>query len=707
MYESHFGITGPPFQLTPDPSFYFDSTGHHRALTEFRRGLRENSGFIVVSGEIGAGKTTLVRTLLAELDPAAVAVAQVLSTQLQADELLRAILFAFGVAGDHGAQIDPASTVRQFLVDLYRDSRRAVLIIDEAQNLHQSALEQLVGLMAPRPNEMAPLQICLVGQPELRAIVSSRELGALRERVVVSCHLGPIDQTEVRDYIEHRLRKVGWNGHPSFHAAAFGEIFRWTQGVPRKINLLCNRLLLSRFLTHQTRIDAATVAQTARDLRVEIGDTQGRDEPPPTFVANSSSNRQEPATDHAADAEMSDAADPASARSRRPEQSAARSYGPMLCVVGGYSDHIKIAPLLKAIAARNDLPATKLVRVYRNNALEINLDLFDGLVAAGSIVNLDVTGGTYAEQAAELMKKFEFVIDHSQPCAVILIDGSDAALACGLVARRKGVAVAHIGAGLRAQESSAATDMTRKLTDDLADMLYVCETEAAATLAAEGLPADRVQSVGALFVDSLQNALRSLLGSPLGGAPSGAPKGFLTDRNGHALVVLNKRVNVGESQNLSELVSLLKDVSRDVPLIWPMHARVEEQLNKFRLDSLIARERIACIPVQAYVPYVELLRNATCVLTDSWNLQEEAAALGIPCLMLGLNPQRMETAAIGKTVSVGSSRALATRAVWDCIFNGGRRGQTPSLWDGHAATRIAEHLAAWLPQERRAKHVDQ
>jgi general secretion pathway protein A len=701
MYESHFGITGPPFQLTPDPSFYFDSSGHHRALTEFRRGLAENSGFIVVSGEIGAGKTTLVRTLLAELDPAAVAVAQVLSTQLQADELLRAILFAFGVAGDHSAQTDPASTVRQFLASLYRESRRAVLIIDEAQNLHQSAFEQLVGLMAPQPNELAALQICLVGQPELRAIVSSRELAALRELVVASCHLGPIDQTETRDYIEHRLRKVGWNGHPSFDTAAFGEIFRWTQGVPRKINLLCNRLLLSRFLTQQTRIDAATVAQTARDLRVEIGDAQGYGEPPPAFGESLSPKSQEPASDRAADAKVADAADPALAHPRRSELSSARAHGPLLCVVGGHSDHIKIAPLLKAIAARNDLPATKLVRAYRNDALELNLELFDGLVTAGSVVNLDVTGGTYAEQAAELMKKFEFVIDHSQPCAVIVIDGSDAALACGLVARRKSLAVAHIGAGLRAQEGSAATDMTRKLTDDLADMLYACEAEAAATLAAEGLPADRIQSVGTLLVDSLQNALRNLIG-----APNAAPKGFLADRNGHALVVLNKRINVGESQNLSELVSILKDVSRDVPLIWPMHARVEEQLKKFRLDSLIARERIACIPVQAYAPYVELLRNATCVLTDSWNLQEEASALGIPCLMLGLHPQRMETAAIGSTVAVGNSRALATRAVWDCIFNGGSRGRIPALWDGHAATRIAEHLATWLPQMRRTEHVD-
>jgi len=705
MYESHFGITGPPFQLTPDPSFYFDSAGHHRALTEFRRGLAEQSGFIVVSGEIGAGKTTLVRTLIAELDPSAVAVAQVLSTQLHADELMRAILFAFGVAKDHGSPTDPASTVREFLAGLHRESRRAVLIIDEAQNLRQGAFEQLVGLMAPRPNESAALQICLVGQPELRAIVSSGELGPLRERVVVSCHLGPIDQAETRNYIEHRLNKVGWRGHPSFDGAAFDEIFRWTHGVPRRINLLCNRLMLSRFLTQQTQIDAATVAQIAHDLRIEIGEPEGQTEPRPLAPAGRPSSLGSLAADHLARAGSAEAPETAAAHPLAAEFSPAREYGPLLCVVGGHSDHIKIAALLKAMAARNDLPAAKLVRVYRNDALELNLDLFDGLAVGSKVLNLDVTGGTYAEQAAELMKKFEFVIDHSQPSAVIVIDGSDAALACGLVARRKGLAVAHIGAGVRAREGSAS-DMTRKLTDDLADVLYTCETEGAVTLAAEGVPANRIQSVGALLVDSLQTALRTLLSSPPGGMPDTVPKSFLADRNGHALVVLNKRVNIGESQNFAELVSILKDVSRDVPLIWPMHARVEEQLKKFRLDALIARERIACIPVLAYAPYVELLRNATCVLTDSWNLQEEAAALGIPCLAMGAHPQRMESTAIGATVSIGTNRALATRAVWDCIFNGSKRGQIPALWDGHAANRIAGHLAEWLPQIQNSAHID-
>lgn len=142
MYESHFGISGPPFQLSPDPSFYFDSKGHHHALEALRRGLAEPSGFVVISGEIGAGKTTLVRTLLAELDSSRLVVGQVLNTQLDADELLRAIVITFGIAADAGDAKALFTALEAYLATLTREGRRAVLIVDEAQNLDLTALDR-------------------------------------------------------------------------------------------------------------------------------------------------------------------------------------------------------------------------------------------------------------------------------------------------------------------------------------------------------------------------------------------------------------------------------------------------------------------------------------------------------------------------------------------------------------------------------------
>ena len=216
MYEAHFGITGPPFQLSPDPNFYFDSKGHHDALAVLRRGLTEQRGMIVVSGEIGAGKTTLVRTLLAEIDPTTLAVGQVLSTQLDDLELLRAILLAFGAPADEDDAGVLRSALQAHLMALAREARRGVLIIDEAQNLHRSAFEMLVALEAGAAPGGLPVKICLVGQPELRDLVASAELTALRERVQASCHLEPLSADETGGYIRHRLAKVGWNGTPAF-----------------------------------------------------------------------------------------------------------------------------------------------------------------------------------------------------------------------------------------------------------------------------------------------------------------------------------------------------------------------------------------------------------------------------------------------------------------------------------------------------------
>ena len=715
MYESHFGITGPPFQLSPDPSFYFDSKGHHRALAVLRKGLAQAQGFVVVSGEIGAGKTTLVRTLLGELDAARLAVGQVLSTQLNALELLRAILLAFGAAAEQEEASALRSALDAHLATLASEGRRAVLIVDEAQNLDRSAFEMLAELEATCGGG---LKICLVGQPELRHLVQSAELTALRERVGVSCHLGPLDLAETGAYIRHRLTKVGWSGVPAFEAGAFEEIHRWTQGVPRRINLLCNRLMLARFLAGQTRIDPATVAQTARDLRAEIGDASP--EPAVAEIEPVHAEPSLPAETPAADIDI-DIAAPAPVLEAPPQaeplsiEPAATSEPPahpdlpvltqvvppaesrpLLFVVGGQADHIKAAALMRAMAARRDLPVALLVRAYANNAYERNRELYADLDVAGRVVHLGIAGGTYAGRAAELMQRFEFVVDHCQPAAVIVFDGSDAALSCGLVAGRKSVPVVQIGAGLRAREQPGAADITRKLTDQLSDLLYTSEAGAAERLVHEGVPSDRICFAGNLVVDALQIALRSSLvvASPrvrLGLAPE-----FLSDRNGYGIVVLDAPGNVGDRQHLGELVTMLRDVSRDVPLIWPMHARTQEQLTKFKLDAFLRGERIACLPTQSYLSFVQVLANATCALTDSWHVQEETTALGIPCLTIGSEPERAITVAVGSNVMVGKNKSLATRTVWECIFNGGKRGSVPELWDGQAGARIAEHFAMWL-----------
>jgi general secretion pathway protein A len=272
MFESFFGLNAPPFQLSPDPGFYFGSTGHGSALSYMKFGTFQGEGFIVVTGEIGAGKTTLVRTLLEGLNPAEIVAAQIVSTQLDAGDLLRAICAAFGVALTSDSKARSLSTLEAFLTALAVGGRRALLIVDEAQNLGLREVEELRMLSNFQLGNQALLQSFLVGQPELRKMLQSSSMEQLRQRVIASCHLGPLRPEEARPYVEHRLRHAGWSGEPIFEDDAFMEVHRQSDGIPRRINLLCTRAMLAAFLQGHRAISAADVARTARELGAELGE---------------------------------------------------------------------------------------------------------------------------------------------------------------------------------------------------------------------------------------------------------------------------------------------------------------------------------------------------------------------------------------------------------------------------------------------------
>ena len=274
MFESFFGLSAAPFQLSPDPSFYFGSRGHSHALAYLKFGVYQQEGFIVVTGEIGAGKTTLVRALLSGLDAEQVVAAQIVNTQLNEGELLASICSAFGVPVPGTSKAQLIATLEAFFTAVAAGGRRALLIIDEAQNLGKREVEELRMLSNFQLGNHALLQSFLVGQPELRQMLGSPSMEQLRQRVIASCHLGPITESETRSYIEHRLRHAGWSGAPIFCDAAINQIYLFSGGIPRRINLLCTRLLLGAFLASNRKIDEGVVVSTANELQAELGTSQ-------------------------------------------------------------------------------------------------------------------------------------------------------------------------------------------------------------------------------------------------------------------------------------------------------------------------------------------------------------------------------------------------------------------------------------------------
>ena len=272
MYEQFYGLTAKPFQLNPDPSFFFGSRGHRRAYSYLQYGLYQGEGFIVLTGEVGAGKTTLIRNLLQQLDLAKVNAVQLVSTQLDADSLLRAVAIAFGLPVRDHDKARLIAEIEAYLVSLVPQQKRALLIVDEAQNLTPQAVEELRMLSNFQLNNQALLQSFLVGQPELRQLMRSPRMQQFRQRVLASYHLGPLDSDETRAYIEHRLKHVGWTGDPRIAEQAFDMVHAFTGGIPRRINTLCNRLLLAVYLSEKHSIGNEEVEDVIVELNKEFGE---------------------------------------------------------------------------------------------------------------------------------------------------------------------------------------------------------------------------------------------------------------------------------------------------------------------------------------------------------------------------------------------------------------------------------------------------
>jgi putative secretion ATPase (PEP-CTERM system associated) len=267
MYEAFYNLTGKPFQLSPDPHFHYMSRGHSRAMSYLRYGLDQGEGFIVITGGIGTGKTTLVKALLNELvEDRRLLAAQMLTTQLDPENLVHMVAASFGVQHEGMSKAGIIKNLEAFFVGLSRQGKRALLVVDEVQNLPRESLEELRMLSNLQADQGALLQVFLVGQEEFRQTLDSEGMDQLRQRIIAAYHLSPLDPDETKAYIEHRLTRVGWQGDPEFLPDAVEEIFRYADGVPRKINTFCNRLMLYGYLEDLHQFNRETVLFVADEL---------------------------------------------------------------------------------------------------------------------------------------------------------------------------------------------------------------------------------------------------------------------------------------------------------------------------------------------------------------------------------------------------------------------------------------------------------
>ncbi len=366
----------------------------------------------------------------------------------------------------------------------------------------------------------------------------------------------------------------------------------------------------------------------------------------------------------------------------------------ILCVVGARPNLMKIAPIMRAFAAHGGFDA-RLVHTGQHYDDAMDGQFFRALGIRQPDVNLEVGSASHAVQTAEVMKRFEPVVDAEKPDAVLVVGDVNSTIACALVAAKKSVQVIHVEAGLRSYDRAMPEEINRVLTDQISDLLFTTEPQALGNLTREGIDAGRVHYVGNVMIDTLMDNLkkavpaRETLVAHLGVSPAN-----------FGVVTLHRPSTVDDEPTLAVVLRTLATISARLPLIFPAHPRTHARIGQFGLAELIERSGIKLIPALGYLEMLGMMRAAKCALTDSGGLQEETTALGVPCITLRENTERPVTITEGTNTLVGRDPGKIIAAFDDVMATGGKRGRIPALWDGRAAERIAAVLGGHFGQAK-------
>jgi UDP-N-acetylglucosamine 2-epimerase (non-hydrolysing) len=374
---------------------------------------------------------------------------------------------------------------------------------------------------------------------------------------------------------------------------------------------------------------------------------------------------------------------------------------PILCVVGARPNFMKIAPVIRAMKSAVQPMPVKLLHTGQHYDEQMNSQYFQSLGIQDPDINLEVGSGSHAVQTAEIMRRFEPVLDTERPAAVLVVGDVNSTLACALVAVKKDIAVIHVEAGLRSFDRTMPEEINRVLTDQISDILFTTEKSARENLLREGVSGSRIHFVGNVMIDTLRHSLERAVPA----ARTFAHHGASTDwaQKGFSVLTLHRASNVDDPVTLRSLLSTVTEVSERIPVVFPVHPRTRVRIEQSGLGGLLKSKSLLELPPLDYLEMLGLMRAAKVVLTDSGGIQEETTALGVPCVTLRDNTERPITVEEGTNTLIGLDHARILAVVDEVLRNGGKAGRVPDLWDGLASQRIVAVLHDWLaaPDQRR------
>jgi len=355
---------------------------------------------------------------------------------------------------------------------------------------------------------------------------------------------------------------------------------------------------------------------------------------------------------------------------------------------------MKIAPVIRAMKDATAPVPVRLVHTGQHYDPEMNSQYFQALGIPDPDINLEVGSASHAVQTAEIMRRFEPVLDAERPAAVLVVGDVNSTLACALVAVKKGVAVIHVEAGLRSFDRTMPEEINRALTDQISDLLFTTEKSARENLSREGIPESRIHFVGNVMIDTLRYNLKQAVPAARTLVQYGAPADWA--RKGFAVLTLHRPSNVDDPGTLGSMLGAIREVARRLPVVFPMHPRTRAKIEQQGLSPVLDSRSFLGLPPLGYLEMLGLMQAARLVLTDSGGIQEETTALGVPCVTIRDNTERPITVDEGTNTVVGQNPARIIAVVDEILRTGGKAGRIPDLWDGRASQRIVAVLREWL-----------
>lgn len=377
----------------------------------------------------------------------------------------------------------------------------------------------------------------------------------------------------------------------------------------------------------------------------------------------------------------------------------AAAHGAILCVVGARPNFMKIAPIIRAFRSGPDPVYTRLVHTGQHYDAVMNNAFFSQLQIPRPDIELEVGSASHAVQTAEIMRRFEPVVDAEMPRAVLVVGDVNSTIACALVAAKKNIPVIHVEAGLRSFDRAMPEEINRVLTDQISTLLFTTEPVARDNLLREGVAERQIHFVGNVMIDTLKHCLEQSVPAARTLADIPGNDLFLDGDNGYCVLTLHRPSNVDDLRVLRHLLETVRAVSESIPVVFPLHPRTRNRVTELGLQDLLDSSRIACLQPLGYLEMLGLVSSARMVMTDSGGLQEETTVVGVPCVTLRNNTERPVTVEQGTNTIVGQDREQILAVVNDVLNNGGKCGRVPELWDGRAAERIKRILNDWLQQQ--------